>query len=449
MNREATNAYPQELIDLAGAVSAAGKVLYAVGGCVRDALLTGKRHDIDVASALRPEEMRTLLDRLGVPYRAVSPRLGTLLLWPDTHRIEYTAFRTESYGAGGAHAPERVAFTDELALDARRRDFSVNALYQDILTGAVCDPTGGLADLKAHVLRTTAADPVTILRDDGLRILRLCRFSARLGFTVDGGTWDAARAQSALLADVAWERKRDELLGILTGPAAADALTMLYKLGALPYVLPELVPCAGVAQRADYHRYDVLTHCFFTVEEIPPEPPLRLAALLHDVGKPAAKKRDGTMHGHDALGVPLAEAALNRLRIDRETVKSVAFLIRWHMYDLTGRAKEPTLRIRFCRWGEARTEALILLREADIRGSGVDPLYRAERWRRVLADLRRDGVPFCGVGLRITGEEIMRVTALPPGPQIGALKERLCDHCAVRPADNTPERLSRILRDMQ
>ncbi len=449
MNRESIIAYPQELIDLAGAVSAAGKVLYAVGGCVRDALLTGERHDIDVASALPPEAIQPLLLRLGVPYRAVNPRLGTLLLWPDTHRIEYTAFRTESYGAGGAHAPERIAFTDDIALDARRRDFSVNALYQDIRTGAICDPAGGLADLNAHVLRTTTADPATILRDDGLRILRLCRFASRLGFTVEPNTWQAAKQHAWLLEDVAWERKRDELLRMLTGPAATDALTLISGLGALPYVLKELVPCAGVAQRADYHRYDVLTHCFHTVEEIPPEPHLRLAALLHDVGKPAALDRDGTMHGHDTLGVPLAEAALLRLCIDRETVRQVTFLIRWHMYDLTGRAKEPTLKKRFCRWGEARTQELILLREADIRGSGVDRLYRAERWRRIFAGMQRDGVPFGGVGLQLTGEEIMRLTGLPAGPQIGVLKERLIDHCAVRPADNTPARLARVLRDMQ
>ncbi len=420
---------------------AAGGVLYAVGGCVRDELLGSPRHDLDVTSALPPHRIIPILEACSIPYATVNERLGTLLLWPDTLKIEYTAFRTESYGDGGAHTPAAVAFTDDLASDALRRDFSVNALYRDVRTGEILDPTGGLKDLENRVLRTTTEDPAAILRDDGLRILRLARFAARLDFRVEERTLACAKEQVGLLEQIAWERKRDELIRILTGERVFGALRLLWDMGAFPYVLPVLCACAGVGQRADFHRYDVLTHCFHTCEQAPSDPVLRLAGLLHDIGKPVALERDGTMHGHDQLGVPLCRDALRQLRFDNRTIEEVCFLVRWHMFDLDGRAREATLRKRFCKWGTERVLALIALREADVRGSGVDTDYRADRWRILLHHMRRENVPFLGVGLAVTGEEIMRATGLSPGVAVGRIKDALVLHTAVRPADNVKARL--------
>lgn len=441
--------YPKELKDLAGSMAAAGRVLYAVGGCVRDELLGAPVHDIDVTSSMPPWELIPLLERLSIPYATVNERLGTLLLWHDTHKVEYTAFRTESYGEGGVHTPDAVAFTDDIRKDALRRDFSVNALYRNVLTSAVVDPTGGLADLKNRTLRTTTDDPAVILRDDGLRILRLVRFSARLGFSVEEGTLACAKEHAFLLENIAWERKREELFRILTGERVLPALGLLHDIGALPYVVPALTACDGVAQRADYHRYDVLEHSFHVCAETPNTRILRLAGLLHDVGKPAAVARDGTMHGHDVLGESICRDMLRLLRCDNDTVDEVCFLVRWHMFDLDGRAKDDTLRKRFCLWGEERTERLIALREADVRGSGVDTNYCAARWRKLLADMKEQGVPFLGAGLAVTGSDIMQATGLSAGAAVGSIKRALILHCAVRPADNTKDRLCALAEKLR
>lgn len=449
MNHSSTAEYPKELRDLADGVFAAGGVLYTVGGCVRDELLQQPRHDLDVTGALPPQSLIPILEERAIPFAPVNERLGTLLLWPNTWRVEYTAFRTESYGTGGAHTPEAVVFTDDIRKDALRRDFSVNALYRNIRTGELVDPTGGLKDLAAKTLRTTTQDPAVILRDDGLRILRLARFSARLGFAVEEGTLACAKEQAGLLDGVAWERKRDELTRILTGERVQDALCLLRDMGALRYVLPELLPCDGVAQRADYHWYDVLTHSFQTCAQTPPDPVLRLAGLLHDVGKPAAQQESGTMHGHDLLGVPLCQNALRTLRVDNRTAAEVTFLVRWHMFDLDGRAAEATVRRRFCKWGVERTERLIALREADVRGSGMDAAYTADKWRRILAAMQREHVPFGGRGLAVTGADIMRATGLPAGVAVGRIKDALVLHCAVHPEDNTVETLQKLARTRQ
>ena len=181
-----------------------GATLYAVGGCVRDALLRRDVHDVDLCSRLKPDELIERAKNAGIAARIVQPTLGTVLLSVDGTDYEHTTFRTESYGTGGAHKPDAVRFSDAPEVDAFRRDFSINALYESVSDGTILDPTGGLPDLKNRVLRTTTKDPAVILRDDGLRVLRLVRFAAALRFSIDPATWEAARANAALLDDVAW-----------------------------------------------------------------------------------------------------------------------------------------------------------------------------------------------------------------------------------------------------
>lgn len=421
--------------------------LYAVGGCVRDALLGRASHDVDLGSAMTPERMQAFCEVRGVPCRVTNARLGTVRITLGSGQYEHTTFRTESYGAGGAHRPERVAFTDSLEADAFRRDFSINALYRNVLTGKIEDPTGGLKDLNRRVIRTTTEDPAAILRDDGLRLMRLARFAADTGFAIDERTRDAAVAYAALLDDIAPERKRQELDRILSLPDAKRGLMLLHTLGTLFRLFPCLAPCEGHAQRSDYHRYDVLTHSIETAGFMPPEAPLRLMGLLHDVGKPAALEADGHYHRHAELGAAIAEDTLRKLTYPNATIRRVAAAIAGHMFDLDGTAKESTLRVRFAQWGKDGVRDLILLREADIRGSGYDTAYAAGRWRRVFDAMQSDGCPWSESELAITGGEIMDALHLPPGKEVAALKKRLLTHCVRRPKDNTKDRLLRLLKD--
>ena len=438
---------PAALTAFANALRERGATLYAVGGCVRDALLDRPVHDVDLASRLRPDELLKAAAEFGIEARIVQQTLGTVLLTIDGAEYEHTTFRTESYGSGGAHRPDAVRFSDTPEVDAFRRDFSVNALYESVSDGTLVDPTGGLNDLERRVLRTTTADPALILRDDGLRILRLVRFTASLGFSVDPATLRAAKENAVLLGDVAWERKRQELDRILLGPRVFDALTMLKDVGALPYVLPELVACDGLEQKKQYHRYDVLTHLFHTCENTPDDLALRLAGLLHDVGKPVALERDGRMYAHDKDGARIARAMLSRLRYPNALIDRVAETIRLHMFDLTDEAGEDTLRKRFAVLGRERTSDLIAIREADVRGSGIKTGFVAGRWRRVFEQMQREGAPFSEHELAVNGADIVKELGIAPGERVGRIKRKLLERCAVHPGENVKETLLRRMHD--
>lgn len=438
---------PSALRTFAKALETEGVTLYAVGGCVRDAYLDRPVHDIDLCSGMRPDAMLRFAKAHGVDARIVQQTLGTVLLSIDGATYEHTTFRTESYGAGGAHKPESVRFADTPETDAMRRDFSVNAMYESVTDGTLCDPCGGLKDLQNRILRTTTADPALILRDDGLRILRLVRFAAALDFAIDPNTRETAKANAALLDDVAWERKREELDRILCGERVFDALTMLRDIGALWRVLPECADCDGMPQRKDHHKYDILTHMFHTCENTPNDRVSRLIGLLHDVGKPEAKRRDGNLYAHDLYGERTARVMLERLRYPTALIDRVTVAIRGHMFDLTGTATDATLKKRFAAWGRERTEDLIMIREADIRGSGYKLGYVAERWRAIYRGMQAQHTPFSEGELAVTGEDIMLELGIPAGERVGRIKRQLLLHCAVHPADNRPETLKKRMHD--
>ena len=438
---------PPALRAFANVLKTRGVTLYAVGGCVRDAYLNRPVHDVDLSSMLRPDELMRLAAENGIEARIVQQTLGTVLLTVDGTDYEHTTFRTESYGEGGEHRPDAVRFSDTPEIDAMRRDFSVNAMYESVSDGTLCDPCGGLMDIRRRVLRTTTADPTVILNDDGLRILRLVRFAAALDFSIDPATWEAAKANAHLLSDVAWERKRDELNRILCGERVFDALTMLKDVGALPYLLPELLDCDGMEQRKDHHRYNVLEHMFHTCSETPNDLACRLIGLLHDVGKPEAKRRDGNQYAHDLYGERTARTMLERLRYPSALIDRVCLAIRGHMFDLTETATDATLRKRFAAWGRERTEDLIMIREADVRGSGYKLGYVAERWRRVYAQMQEERAPFSESELCVSGSDIMRELGIPAGERVGRVKRQLLLHCAVHPKDNRPEVLKKRMHD--
>ena len=440
---------PTALTAFAESLEREGVKLYAVGGCVRDALQNRAVHDVDLASKARPEELIERANAHGIEARIVQKTLGTVLLTIDGTDYEHTTFRTESYGAGGAHKPDAVRFANMPEQDAFRRDFSVNALYECISDGTILDPTGGLKDLENRVLRTTTKDPAVILRDDGLRILRLIRFAASLGFSVDPETWNAAKANAALLADVAWERKRQELDRILPGPRVFEALTMLKDVGALPYLLPELLACDGMQQKKAFHQYDVLTHLFHTCENTPEERGARLIGLLHDVGKPEALQRDGKLYAHDIYGTEIAARMLKRLRYPNALIDRVCGVIRLHMFDLTDEASDATIRKRFAGFGRERTEDLIMIREADVRGSGYKPTFVAARWREIYRKMQEEHAPFSERELLVSGEDIMRELGLKSGERIGKIKHALLLRCAVHPEENERGILLQRAHDMQ
>jgi tRNA nucleotidyltransferase (CCA-adding enzyme) len=447
---------PEFLTAAAAVFTANNTPLYLVGGWLRNHLLGLPPGDFDISSALPPADAAALLAQVpGVRVIERDTRLGTLGVLAEGIQAEYTAFRTESYGEGGAHRPNEVCFGATMLQDALRRDFTVNALYYDIAAGSDVDPLGGLPDVTARKLRTCRM-PGETFADDGLRLMRLVRFAAELGFGIEQETYDTAQKNAGLLCDIAPERVQAELNKILLADtrypglqyetsAVLAGLHLLDALGLLVRVAPEFEACRGVVQRADYHDHDVLEHLLRTCACTPTVLELRLAALLHDIGKPVALQQNGKMVGHDSLGEGMAGAMLARLRYPNAVIGEVTVLIRNHMYDLDGKARLNRLKLFFVRLGRERSWGLVELRRADICGSREeqaegDPV---EKWAELLNQMDIDKVPWTQRDLDIDGSAL---AALAGGPSqtVGKLKHALHEHAVLHPQDNNRDKLMRL-----
>lgn len=405
------------------------KPLYAVGGWVRDGLVGRDSKDIDLASACLPEEVTAFLQGSGFNVKPESAKLMTLKIIKEGESYEYTAFRKDTYVKG--HTPLFVEPTDDLEVDAKRRDFRANAVYYHIAADETVDPLNGIADIKNKVLNA-AAEPKKVFGEDGLRLMRLARFAGELGFTVGAQTLAAAKIHANLIKDIAPERIRDELDKILTADTKNGimfghiaALEILDEIGVLEIILPELTAGKGLVQRADYHKYDVFGHIMQTVKFAPEK--IRLAALLHDIGKPYCFLRTGSYRNHDVQGERIAREIMERLRYSTKITEHTAKLVKNHMYDLKAEAKPATLR-RFILEQREIIDDLLLLKAADSAGSGMN--YKQPSGQRLGEEyekMKAAGVPFSLKELKVRGDDAAH---LPPETRSRALNALLVE-CAV------------------
>ncbi|HXB74216.1 MAG TPA: CCA tRNA nucleotidyltransferase [Candidatus Acidoferrales bacterium] len=342
---------PTETEALAHAViaklRAAGHQAYLVGGCVRDLLLGFEPKDFDVATDARPDRIMDLFPGAGL----VGAQFGVVLVRDAFHQVEVATFRSDHSYEDGRH-PEFVRFEDDPRQDVLRRDFTINGLMMDPVSGDVLDFAGGRADLQRRVVRAIG-DPDTRFGEDHLRLLRAVRFAARLGFEIAPGTWESMQRNHALIMKVASERVRDELVRILTEGGARRGFELLDSSGMLAVVLPEVAAMKGVAQPPEYHpEGDVWTHTLMLLEQLDqPAAALALGALLHDVGKPPTFRIAGRIRfdGHVEAGVKMAHDILHRLRFSRDEMEQVEALVGNHMrFKDVHRMKDSTLK-RFLR----------------------------------------------------------------------------------------------------
>ena len=302
---------------------------FLAGGCVRDALLGEAPHDFDIATSARPDEVRPLFDRVvdtGVRY-------GTLTVLLDEQSIQVTTFRAEGAYVDGRR-PTSLTFGVSLEEDAKRRDFTINALYADPITCEVLDRVGGLEDLGRRLVRAVG-EPGERFDEDALRLLRAVRFTARLGATLDPATERAARARPHLLALLSGERVGEEMSRMLTGPDPGRALRMMEDLGFLGVVLPELAETRGVPQPPQFHpEGDVFVHTVDVVERLERRNlVLALAALFHDVGKARTLTVSDRIrfHGHEPASCQLSEPRMRRLRYSNDVIEGVLDLVAEHI----------------------------------------------------------------------------------------------------------------------
>jgi poly(A) polymerase len=324
-----------------------GHKAYLVGGCVRDRLLGIPPKDFDVTTDASPGQLATYFPRALL----VGAHFGVVLVQEGEVQVEVATFRSEG-GYSDGRRPDEVRFETEPILDAQRRDFTINALLQDPLSGEVFDYVGGRADLANKTIRAIG-NPARRFQEDHLRMLRAIRFAARLHFTIEDKTREAIVRQAESVRTVSAERVRDELVRILTEGGASRGLQLLDELGLLVHVLPEVKALQGVEQPPEFHpEGDVWTHVLLMLENmVRSSPSLALGVLLHDVGKPSTFRRADRIRfdGHAEVGATMAKDLLERLRFSKDEVEHVTALVAHHMkFKDVGKMRASTLK-RFLR----------------------------------------------------------------------------------------------------
>jgi poly(A) polymerase len=412
---------------------AAGYELFLVGGTVRDALLGRTASpDIDMTTDATPDAIKRIVT--ATQPRAivlVGERFGTVRLHygDDDTIIEITTYRSEHYNPD-SRKPE-VCFGTNLEDDLLRRDFTINAMARDPLTGELRDPFGGQTDLVAHLIRAVGDDPAQRFADDPLRLLRAIRFAVQLGFSIEANTAAAIAEQAPSLAKISRERIRDEFGKILVSPQPMQGLRMAVDLGLMPYIVPEVLELRGISQRPA-HSKDVFEHVLRVVQHTPPRLRMRWAGLLHDIAKPRTRSvEDGHVHffGHEDVGSAMAREILKRLNFDRPFIDQVARLVKLHMRsnayapDWTdGAVRRLTLDA-----GDVFGDLLDLSR-ADITSYRPEKVARAvARVNELEARAQRIQEEDARVPIKspLDGNELMEIFGRGPGPWLKPIKEHL------------------------
>lgn len=419
----------------------AGFHAYIVGGAVRDLLLDATPKDWDVATNARPEQVMEVFPR-AVP---VGLKFGTVaVLTPDVGSVEITTFRRDGRYVDGRR-PEEVYYTDNLLEDLSRRDLTINAMAMTE-TGDFLDPFSGAKDLEAGIIRTVG-NPVERFKEDALRMMRIYRFAARYGFTVDKQTFDATMEMAEDIRRVSMERIWSELIGTLVAPDARKGLEGLMESGLLRVIIPEIAPLVGFDQRSKYHMFDLWEHTLQVVQNTPAHAVLRTVALLHDIAKPVTQTiaEDGVAHyiGHDRKGAEMSDAILRRLKVSNDFRKEVVDLIRLHMFPEEAGVKAVRRLLRD--HGEEFVRELLTFRDADMKATGRYPNgFRSRLWDVVVEIKEQGGAP----KLAINGHDIMAILGVT-GPEVGKWKRHLEELILEDPSKNDPRYLTRYLLELQ
>jgi len=425
----------------------AGHEAFVVGGKVRDAVRgidsPGKW---DLTTSATPEEIQGLFRR-----SYYLNHFGTVTVRSGDEEVEVTTYRTEAEYTDHRR-PDHVTFTRSLHDDLSRRDFTMNAMAWRPPAagkpGELVDPFGGQRDLDARVVRAVG-EPRERFKEDALRMLRAVRFATLLGFTIDPRTADAIRESAPLATTLSGERIQQEIVKILSAPKPSVAFRMLSDLGLLAVFFPELEIAKTIPQDKAVAQ-DVFEHSIVTADATPSDDlVLRLAGLLHDIGKPETFA-DGHFHQHEFVGEAKARDILRRWRFDKETITQVTHLIRNHMFwyqtDWTGSAVRRFVR----KVGLENIPALFALRKADNIGSGARSprMYHLESlWERVQEEIRAASA-FSLRDLTIDGNDVMKELGIPPSPRVGQILNELFERVTEDPNLNTREDLLRLAREL-
>ncbi len=433
---------------------------YAVGGCVRDLLLGEEPNDWDIATNAKPEQIQEIF-----PESVYENKFGTVAIKTRSRDkrlsiIEVTTYRIDEKYTDKRH-PDSVKFTGKLEEDLARRDFTMNAMALSSKPKTkdrkpkieIIDYFNGQDDLKNKIIRAVG-NPDKRFGEDALRLIRAIRFSCQFDFDIEPETFEAIRKNAVWLQAIAKERVRDEFEKIIMSRQAENGIELLKEGGLLQYVIPELEKGIGVTQNR-HHIYTVYEHSVLSLKFAAQKNfnlEVRLAALLHDIAKPQAKRGEGadaTFYNHDIVSAKFAVRILERLRFSRSIIEKVVLLIRNHMfvYDV-GVVTEAAVRRLLRRVGRENMPDLINLRVADRLGSGVPKAqpYRLRHFQYMVEKVQQD--PISVKMLKVNGNDIMKILQIPPGPKIGAILDVLLAEAIEEPKKNEKEHLENRVKEL-
>jgi len=496
---------PSEVKNILTKLQEAKFEAYVVGGCVRDLLLGREPRDWDICTNALPEQIQEIF-----PDNFYENKFGTVSVKTGSEKenlkiIEVTTYRIDAPYSDKRH-PDEVSFTRNLTEDLARRDFTINAMALGISEDGprpeetcIIDPFNGQEDLENKLIRAVG-EPNKRFDEDALRMLRAVRFAVelsstsvelsstsdraqrgvelssveqvpqkdvKLSFTIEQKTKEAIKNNAAWLQAIAKERVRDEFEKMMMSESPHEGILLLHDLELLQYIIPEFEKGFGVAQNK-HHIYSIFEHGIFSLKfavhlvklsgtefngaRKKSDLVVRLAALLHDVAKPEAKRGEGpdaTFYNHDAMGARAAARILERLRFDNETIERVANLIRHHMfvYDI-GTVSEAGIRRLLVRVGPENMKDLLALRVADRLGSGVPKAqpYRLRHFQYMVDKVQHDAISV--KMLKINGNDLMETLKIKPGPRIGAILDVLLAEVIEEPAKNKKELLAKRAKQL-
>jgi tRNA nucleotidyltransferase (CCA-adding enzyme) len=435
---------PDEVQGLLDDLWRAGHAAYVVGGSLRDSLLGREAADWDLATDARPPRLQEIF-----PGSVYENQFGTVAVRSGARVFEITTFRTD-HDYADFRRPHRVEFGDSIELDLARRDFTVNALAWGAAAGVeagLIDPFGGQEDIERRLLRAVG-DPDERFAEDALRMVRAVRLAAALDFEIQGDTMAAIERHAGLVKHLSGERIAAELDKLLAAPRPSLGLRLMAETGILQHVSPDLARQRGIEQNK-IPGEDLWAHTLRSVDAVPTDRPVvRLAALLHDIGKPDTAA-DGHFYGHERVGAELAEALLARLHYPRSVAQRVVELVRQHMFLYESEWTDTAVRRFIAKVTVPRLDELFELRRADNVGSGRPPEAAGlEELRARVESQLQARVALDLSGLAIDGGDLIRELGMQEGPRIGVILDALLERVMNDPALNDRPTLLLMARSL-
>jgi poly(A) polymerase/tRNA nucleotidyltransferase (CCA-adding enzyme) len=448
------NNVPQAVSQITKTLKNANFEAFLVGGCVRDMILGKKPKDWDITTNATPEQIIPLFNKTFYENSYGTVGIVNEDVTDETVRtVEVTPYRIESTYSDMRH-PDSVVFSQNIDDDLKRRDFTFNALAYDQETEEIKDLFGGIQDLRKGLVRTVG-EANQRFEEDALRMIRAVRLSTELNFEIEEKTKASISKNRELLAYVSKERVKDEFIKIVASAHPKKALELVKELNIMSFIIPELEETYSIGQNKA-HKYDVFEHLLRSMQCAADKNykfEVRLAALLHDIGKPRSRrwseeKKEWTFYGHDVVSARMTEKIIDRLKFPRKIVEDVAKLVRWHMFfSDTEHITLSAVRRMIANVGRDYIWDLMDLRLCDRVGTGTpkENPYRLRKYKSMIDEAMHDPI---SVGmLKVDGKEVMSITSSQPSPKIGFILHALLEEVLEDPSLNTKEALTaRVLK---